>query len=985
MKSNGKKIIITLSILIVLVAIILVFSLNSRSVSANPKNSTLSLSNEVLGEYSSFIRSNKDTPVLTEKIEVKAEELGLNLLSNEEKEVLGINDNEKMVEFSSNKITLNINTTRESLSQIYLDYMSLSDSYEEAEVSVEINGEYQYSEASQIVLDTLYEDSLETPNKDRYGNDISIPQQIVKTFQTKPLRDGSRLYYGGNYFKLNSGSNEVIIHYISGKIIIKSITFETEKELDSYSDYIKKYENNQVSFYERIEAEDNLYKNSSSMIATNDSTISLKPYSINSKLLNVVGSTGYYQSGDLMTWEVEVPKSAYYNISIHALQSNRYNSSYRTLYVNGEVPFEEAKHLLFSYNAKWQNYTLKGFENNEYKIYLNEGKNTISLEVDSSLFAPIKEELSRITNEMNTLGLNVKKITGNNTDKAIDWDMESYFPNLKDTLNGWKRDINNVKAYLQSISGFNKNSYTTRDLETVTTYIDRILKNVDNLPRKLGLLSEGDSCAAQVLAQWIDAVTEQPLEMDAIFIYTDDKESSLDKPVANFFKRTWIGIRKFFISFFDKEVTDEAEKDELEVWVNRSRVYVDQLQILADSEFTPKTGIKVKISLMNDEGKLVLSNAANQQPDVALGVSAWIPNEYGMRGAIYDLSQFSDLGTVIENFYDEELVPGIFDGHLYSIPETENFYVLFYRKDILDALSLSVPSTWDDVIGMLPTLTRYGMSFYIPLSSAASSKSFDATSPFIYQFGGSLYSDDNMHSGLEGDETISALTFMTDLYKEYGFNYNVTSFFNNFRYGTVPIGVADFGTYLSLMNAAPELKGLWAIDLVPGVERDGEVYRYSSGAQQSMMIFNKTKMLNESWEFIKWWSSTDAQVKYSNQLVNSYGKQYIWNSANYNAFSKLDWSKEDKEIILNQWKFLKEVPKIPGSYIIEREISNIWNAVVFDDENLRNEVSDASIRINRELVRKLKQFGFYDENGNLIRAVVLPDSELIRKWREQNG
>ena len=226
---------------------------------------------------------------------------------------------------------------------------------------------------------------------------------------------------------------------------------------------------------------------------------------------------------------------------------------------------------------------------------------------------------------------------------------------------------------------------------------------------------------------------------------------------------------------------------------------------------------------------------------------------------------------------------------------------------------------------------------------------------------------------------------MTDLYKEYGFNYNVTSFFNNFRYGTVPIGVADFGMYLSLMNAAPELKGLWGIDLVPGVERGSEIYRYSSGAQQSMMIFNKTKMLDESWEFIKWWSSTDAQVRYSNQLVDSYGKQYIWNSANYNAFSKLDWSKEDKEIILNQWKHLKEVPKIPGSYIIEREISNIWNAVVFDDENLRNEVSDASIRINRELVRKLKQFGFYDESGNLIKGVILPDSELINKWRAQNG
>ncbi|MCK7484164.1 MAG: extracellular solute-binding protein [Bacillus subtilis] len=70
-------------------------------------------------------------------------------------------------------------------------------------------------------------------------------------------------------------------------------------------------------------------------------------------------------------------------------------------------------------------------------------------------------------------------------------------------------------------------------------------------------------------------------------------------------------------------------------------------------------------------------------------------------------------------FYPEQaLIPMIYDEGLYGLPDTENFYVLFYRTDILDTLDLTVPDTWDDVVKMMPTLRRYGMNFYIPLSCA---------------------------------------------------------------------------------------------------------------------------------------------------------------------------------------------------------------------------------------------------------------------------
>ena len=137
---------------------------------------------------------------------------------------------------------------------------------------------------------------------------------------------------------------------------------------------------------------------------------------------------------------------------------------------------------------------------------------------------------------------------------------------------------------------------------------------------------------------------------------------------------------------------------------------------------------------MSDDGKLILANSAGRAPDVALGVSAWIPNEYGMRGMLYDLTKQPDFKDVIKVYHPEQLIPMIYDEHLYGLPETENFYVLFYRKDILSKLGLTVPNTWNDVLDMLPVLERYGMSFYVPLSNNASNKSFDTTAPFIFQF-----------------------------------------------------------------------------------------------------------------------------------------------------------------------------------------------------------------------------------------------------------
>ncbi len=971
------RLIIVFTLLIIAITLL---AINAKGVIAHPKKQNI---DAVLqeGHYATYLAGYNQKFDETDEIKISAESFILE--ANEEL----TSDYYEWKEPTSIKIVVDLN--REGLYQIYFNYDSLTASHVSIGLTVAINGNIPYYEASQIALDTLWEEAKKDIGVDRYGNDVSILQKVYQKWQITPLKDASNLYPEGLQFYLPEGVSEIEISKISGEFRLREVTLKAIPKVLSYSEYINSYQENDYSYIKRFEAEETEYKNSSSINRGVSRDAGVLPFSKTKLKLNVMGVDSYQMPGDSITWIADIDKADFYYLTFKTNLTRQNTTSYRTLLVNGKIPFQEAKHLPFSYSGKWQNITLQSMDKEPYLIYLEPG-DEISLTVDSSPFVDISKKLQLFTTEMSNLGLDITKLTRNNVDKNIDWDMLEYFPDLPDELLRWMEELEEIVSALRSLYGFERDAQIIQDIKAAQSKLETILEDINELPRRLALLSKGPSSAVQLLSSQIDPLLQQPLIIDAFYIHTKDQD--LPKAEASFWKKIWVSISRFFLSFVDQSYSEKASSDELEVWVNRSRQYVDLMQRITDDVFTNQSGIKVKVSIMNDDGKLLLANSANKQPDVALGVSAWIPNEYGMRGMLYDLTKEDDFVSTLGYYHPEQLIPMIYNEGLYGLPETENFYVLFYRKDILSRLDLEVPETWDQVIDMLPVLERYGMSFYIPLSGSSSFKSWDMTSPFIYQFNGRIYSEDGFRASVDDENTISALSFIADLYREYSMPYQVTSFFNDFRYGTIPIGIADFGTYIQLLNTASEIKGLWDIALVPGMKsihnpESGieEIYinRSMPGAQQASIIFNKSNKKQEAWEFLKWWAATDTQVLYANNLVNTWGSRYLWNTANLEAFSVLNWNEKHKEVILKQWESLKEVPKIPGSYMVEREISNSINKVIFDNANLRSTISDAIIIMNKEIDRKMQEFGYLDSQSKIIRPYILPDADLVRKWLDE--
>jgi hypothetical protein len=65
----------------------------------------------------------------------------------------------------------------------------------------------------------------------------------------------------------------------------------------------------------------------------------------------------------------------------------------------------------------------------------------------------------------------------------------------------------------------------------------------------------------------------------------------------------------------------------------------------------------------------------------------------------------------------------------------------------------------------------------------------------------------------------------------------------------------------------------------------------------------------------------------------------------------------------------------------ERELSNIWNRIVFDGANPRVAVDRSIITINREINRKMEEFGYLQE-GLQVREFRVPTIETVIGWVE---
>ena len=882
---------------------------------------------------------------------------------------------------AGHSLTLQVNAPKAGLYRIQAEYAVPAHSTMNCMLTLAQDGAYPFDDAQHIVLPQLLSVEGYPFDRNKQGDEIAPLVYNEEIWQTRNLRTMSQSTTDYLLFYLNEGVNEVTLHATEGEIYLNTLLFDAPQQIPTYEEYRAMYPAGQGgNACITLEAERMTYKNNTVTRPSATRDIKAWPFESSTHLMNTVGGDTWNTNGSALYYEFDVTEAGWYNFGMKTQKSAKSTAStntyiHRSISIDGQLPFQEADAMVFPSSAEWQiNWLGNGKE--MFSFYLTEGTHVLGIEVNSTMLIPVSDRIRELNDQVNDISLEIRKIIGNNTDVYRDWELENYIPGLGQTLYGIADELDVLADTMTEINRGQGMNTSVTSLRICAKQLRTLAEDPDQIPNHMTLLTEGSGSVSQKLGELSESILNQPISVDQIYLVQAEGQIS-QNPVS-----AWDELMEeaaYFLSSFRSTASQEEEKV-ITVWVNRARNYVDLLQSMIDSDFTVKTGIRVKLSVMPSEQKLILSNTNGTQPDVAMGVSCALPYQLALRGALADLRQFDGFNEVAQLFAPGSHVMHVYNEGIYALTDTQDYYVMYYRSDLLDKMGIPIPETWEEVLEILPELRRHGMNFYTPLSGSTSFKSFYTTMPFIYQKGASLYSEDGHTVALNSPEGLEAMRFMTDLYTIYGLPNQVGDFYQQFRSGTMPIGISSFPMFLKLDSAAAELSGKWKIALVPGFESEsGEITHWSTGGGQTSMIFEKSENQDEAWEFLKWWYSTEVQVEYGQQIQMLYGDEYLWNTANLEAFAQMPIDEESKAIILEQMSWLYETPQSPASYMVEREISNVWNKIVLDGENARSALDDAVIIMDQELARKLEEFG-YTKNGVKVKDYTIATVEMIENW-----
>jgi len=869
-----------------------------------------------------------------------------------------------------------------NLALTYHPYMETgAEGYEqrsEAKLDIQLDGQFLFREAKGIPLYRSFKDAFPI-KKNELGDDIRPAAVQIEQWLQARLYDDGGAYSEPLQWYLSAGKH-VLRMTTRDSIAIESLLLLPPKALPTYREVAADYPEQTSAKGDiiRFEAEQVDQKNDIAIQISASKDPAMTPKSNGYRILNAIGGNGWRDGGQEASWKFQVEEDGLYRIALRSLQDFIPDHSvFRTIMIDGKVPFLELQEYRFPYRSGWKGSVLEDEQEQPYEFYLTKGEHTLSMRATFAPFQPLLADMEKVILQLNIVSRELFSLTGGVNDAHRTWKIKQDYPELLQQLEEIRQKL--LKLEAQSIAINKKRDNVSSILGTAAESILTILERPNSIPNQMDQLNTIRNNIGSTRAQLIVA----PLQVDTFYVVPAG--TALPDMTASFGSKFISGIQNFFYSFTRSDHLASGDDEVLHVWVKYGRDYVDLLQEMADQYYTPQSGIKVKVDLLPSEQVLVLANTAGKQPDVALGLGEGQPVNFGLRGSAVDLTQFPDFRAFADHFAPGALLPYYYDGAYYGLPETQHFQMLFYRKDILDSLGLEVPQTWEDVYDMLPTLAQNHYDFFIPQGIYLS---------LFYQYGATFYNDQGTGSALNTAEAYEAFRNYTDLFNIYGVPQQVTSFYQHFRDGDIPIGLSDFNTYIELSVAAPELNGWWGMAPTPGVKQaDGTIVRWSggnagalaeglgggggrgdsgTGGQTSVMIYEKSKMQEQSWDFVKWWLSANTQQQFGSTLESYYGIAFRWNTANIHAFVGLPWKQNELDAILEQWRWYKTLVNIPGSYFIPREMQNAWNRTVLDGQNYRSSLQEAHRNIDREIVRKEVEFKVRDEQGNIIKTLDPP-------------
>lgn len=920
--------------------------------------------------YTNYVKKYADAARPDQTVEVLGKDYDPASVTDAQITVTTVDGENDVMQWANQEgsVSWTVNIPETGVYNIKMIYEALESNTNDVEFSLLIDGESPYATASRITLNKRWINESEI-KQDSRQNDIRPGQISTPCWQETPLEDIDGLFNEPLEFYIEAGEHTITFESEKAEFAVKSFTFYQYEAPAAYTapsdSDLTQAQGQKIT----LEGETAAYKSSRTLYPTSDKssylTSSANGSSPTKTRYNTIGSGSWTQSTQTVTWEFNVDKAGYYKIGIRGRQDQmRGMYSNRRLYVNGEVPCLEANQIKFYYDTDWSITTPKSENGDDLYFYLQAGTNTISLEAVPGEIGEIMGDLDELVYNINSYYRQIRQITGPDPDEYNNYMIDTAIPSIIPDFKEYAQTLRDKKAEIEKLSGSGGTEAET--LEKMAIVLDKCVKKPDLIPEMMSQIKDNITSVSSFVNQY----REQPLEVDMIEVATSDQDfTSCDK---SFFGSLGFGFKGFIGSFFeDYNALSDEDESAMECWVMLGRDNAEALQQLISSEYNPTAKTKINLKLV--QGGIVEATFAGKGPDLALFMGGDFPIQLAARGVLTDLTTFSDFDEVKTRFADDATVLYQYNGGTYGLPCDQTFPMLFYRSDILSEYGIDPATdlnTWDGLLNCLPTLQRnyleVGLILPVMTSTGGTTQVSAITEPgntfamLLLQQGLNYYNNEQTKTTFDTQEAVNAFDTWTKFYTTYSFQQTYDAF-TRFRTGDMPVVIQNYTFYNQLSVAAPEIKGCWGFQPVPGtVQEDGTINHAANSNGSGAIIFTKAADQEGAWDFIKWFTSTDAQVKYGNNIESILGTMGRYATANEEALQQLSWTTSEVNLLLDQLDSQVEIPIIPASYGVTRNVMNAFRAVVNDYDNARDTLFWYNKDINDEITRKLEDLGLYD-------------------------
>ena len=920
--------------------------------------------------YTNYVKKYTDAARPDQTVEVLGKDYDPASVTDAQITVTTVDGENDVMQWANQEgsVSWTVNIPETGVYNIKMIYEALESNTNDVEFSLLIDGESPYATASRITLSKRWINESEI-KQDSRQNDIRPGQISTPCWQETPLEDIDGLFNEPLEFYMEAGEHTITFESEKAEFAVKSFTFYQYEAPAAYTapsdSDLTQAQGQKIT----LEGETAAYKSSRTLYPTADKssylTSSANGSSPTKTRYNTIGSGSWTQSTQTVTWEFNVDKAGYYKIGIRGRQDQmRGMYSNRRLYVNGEVPCLEANQIKFYYDTDWSITTPKSENGDDLYFYLQAGTNTISLEAVPGEIGEIMGDLDELVYNINSYYRQIRQITGPDPDEYNNYMIDTAIPSIVPDFKEYAKTLRDKKAEIEKLSVSGGTEAET--LEKMAIVLDKCIKKPDLIPEMMSQIKDNITSVSSFVNQY----REQPLEVDMIEVATSDQDfTSCDK---SFFGSLGFGFKGFIGSFFeDYNALSDEDESAMECWVMLGRDNAEALQQLISSEYNPTAKTKINLKLV--QGGIVEATFAGKGPDLALFMGGDFPIQLAARGVLTDLTTFSDFDEVKTRFADDATVLYQYNGGTYGLPCDQTFPMLFYRSDILSEYGIDPATdlnTWDGLLNCLPTLQRnyleVGLILPVMTSTGGTTQVSAITEPgntfamLLLQQGLNYYNEEQTKTTFDTQEAVNAFDTWTKFYTTYSFQQTYDAF-TRFRTGDMPVVIQNYTFYNQLSVAAPEIKGCWGFQPVPGtVQEDGTINHAANSNGSGAIIFTKAADQEGAWDFIKWFTSTDAQVKYGNNIESILGTMGRYATANEEALQQLSWTTSEVNLLLDQLNSQVEIPIIPASYGVTRNVMNAFRAVVNDYDNARDTLFWYNKDINDEITRKLEDLGLYD-------------------------